>query len=396
MAVQMQLSLPFMMAKGYGAPEAAAAVTRAREISQRLDPSAALLPALLGMARMQVARAELRDAAALAEQLVVLSEHAPDPLRLATASIVSSICYFRGELEAARLHAARGAALYDVARHGSIALAYGDDPGVMCTGVSAWAHWGLGYVEQARTKVATSLELARRLEIPYCEAMALDFASWIHLWAGDLPAAAASLAALEAVATRHGFALFMAQAMELRGWLLVQQGGDVSTATEWLERGLAERALTGDQLSTPWRMASLAQALAARGQATRALEMIDTAIATSGTTGVLMAQMHALTVKGDLCAAAAQDDEAAGCFEEAIASARRQAAKSMELRAATRLARLHQRHGKVAEARALIGDVYGWFTEGFDTPDLRDARALIESLDQPAPRARPKARRTGR
>jgi tetratricopeptide (TPR) repeat protein len=163
-----------------------------------------------------------------------------------------------------------------------------------------------------------------------------------------------------------------------------------------LEQGLAVQALTGVQITTPWLMASLSEALAANGQAARALDVVDQAIALTATTGMWMDLMQALTVKGDLRALALKDDEAAACFEEAISIAQRQAAKSMELRAATRLARLHQRQGKVAEARALIADVYGWFTEGFDTPDLRDARALIETLDQAAPRARPKARRTAR
>jgi adenylate cyclase len=136
----------------------------------------------------------------------------------------------------------------------------------------------------------------------------------------------------------------------------------------------------------PSLLASRAQALAASGQTTRAHGVIDKAIAMANSSGELLGCLITLTVKGDLCAMASNDDEAATCFDEAIALARKQAAKLFELRAATRLARLRQRQGKVAEARALIGEVYGWFTEGFDTPDLRDARALIESLDQPAPR----------
>ncbi len=143
-------------------------------------------------------------------------------------------------------------------------------------------------------------------------------------------------------------------------------------------------------------MTDLAEALAAGGQTARARAVVDEAIAISSRTGELLDLMQALTVKGDFCAAASEDDEAAACFEEAIALARKQAAKSMELRAATRLARLRQRQGKVAEARALLGDVYGWFTEGFDTPDLCDARELLVSLDEPTPRAKPKATRAGR
>jgi tetratricopeptide (TPR) repeat protein len=118
---------------------------------------------------------------------------------------------------------------------------------------------------------------------------------------------------------------------------------------------------------------------------TRARRVIDEAIATSTQRGELLDRMQALTVKGDICAASAQNDEAAACFDEAIASARKQAARSMELRAAIRLAQLRQRQGNLAEARAVIESAYGWFTEGFDRPDLRDARAVMASLNTPSP-----------
>jgi hypothetical protein len=126
----------------------------------------------------------------------------------------------------------------------------------------------------------------------------------------------------------------------------------------------------------------------------RARAVIDEAIALTVKTSLRMDQMQALTVKGDLCAAASQEDDAVACWHEAIAIARQTATRSMELRAATRLARLRRRQGRIAEARAPLADVYHWFTEGFDTPDLRDARTLLELLDRPAPRGRPKTRRS--
>ena len=396
MGVQMLLSQPLMLARGYGVPEVAAVVTRARELSQRLERSPALLPALLGMARLHVVRAELRDAAELGEQIVVLSQHAPDPLPVVTDSVMTYVRYFRGELEAARAHAERGAAAYDFTRHGSLALTHGDDPGAACLGYGALVVWALGYPEQARAKVTAALELDRRLEIPFCEARALIISCWAHLCARDLTAASAGLDALDALEARLGLPASTARALELRGWLLVQQGRDPSAAVGLIERGLSVQAQTGHQATMPWFKAILAEALAAGGLAPRARGVVDEAIAISRRTGELLDLMQALTVKGDLCAAASENEEAAVCFEEAITIAQRQAAKSMELRAATRLARLRQRQGKIEDARALICDVYGWFTEGFDTPDLRDARLCIESLDQPAPRGRPKARRAGR
>jgi len=385
LALQMLLSTPLLMAKGYSAPEAAVAAARARELSQQLEQSAALLPALLTMARLSFTRAELDEAAVLAEESLALAQHAPDPLPVITESVMMYVSYFRGDLEKARSHAERGAALYDLERHGSIALTYGDDPGVLFDAFGAWTLWRLGYPEQAHTRAAAAIALARRLEIPYCEAMALAIASWVQLFDRDLPGAKASLDALEILTNRYGYPLLKAHNNGLRGWLLLQQGDNARTVIELIERGLAGCAEIGFGLGTPSLKASLAEALAAAGKMTRARRVIDEAIATSTQRGELLDRMQALTVKGDICAASAQNDEAAACFDEAIASARKQAARSMELRAAIRLAQLRQRQGNLAEARAVIESAYGWFTEGFDRPDLRDARAVMASLNTPSP-----------
>src|SRR5262249_37148456 len=145
-------------------------------------------------------------------------------------SVMMYVSYFRGELEKARTHAQQGATLYDVGRHGSIALTYGDDPGVLFDAFGAWTLWRLGYPEQARTRAASGIALARRLEIPYCEAMALAIASWVQLFDRDLPGATGTLDALEILANRHGFPLLQAHSNGLRGWLLLQRGKDFKMA----------------------------------------------------------------------------------------------------------------------------------------------------------------------
>jgi DNA-binding winged helix-turn-helix (wHTH) protein/tetratricopeptide (TPR) repeat protein len=382
LSLQMSLSTPLLMAKGYTAPEAAAAAARARDLSQHLPQSPALLPALLTMARLHFTRAELDDAAALAEQSLILSANAPDPLPVIAESVMMYVSYFRGELEKARTHAEHGAAIYDVARHGSIALDFGDDPGVLFDAFGAWTLWRLGYPEQASSKAAAAIALARKLEIPYCEAMALAIASWVELFNRDLSGAAATLDSLEILANRHGFLLLQGHCSGLRGWLLLQQGQNLSAAIKLIEQGLDVFAQMGFGLGTPSLKASLAEALAASGDIKRAHDVVDEAVAISTRRGELLDRMQALTVKGDLYAAASQDDQAAACFEEAIANAQRQSAKSMELRAALRLVRLQNRKGKNVPALALLSNLYGWFTEGFDRPDLREARALIKGLGE--------------
>lgn len=395
LSVHMLMSQPFVMARGSGSPEVAAAVNRARELSQRMDQDPARLPALLAMARLHVVRAELREAAALVEPILALSRQASDPLPLIADSVVTLISCFQGALTTARARAACVGAAYDMARHGSIALTYSDDPGVMCLGLSAWALWGLGFPDQATAKAAAAIELARRLRIPYCESMAWMWACWVNLLSRNLPAAETSLDALDALAMRHDLRQFMAERSVTRGWLLVQQGG-LRAAVDLLERGLVEQADSGTRVFAPWIMSSLAEALAGGGQAQRARGVADAAISIARTTGDLFGLMQALTVKGQVCETSADATAAVACFEEAGALARQCAARSMELRAATRLARLRQRQGKVTEARELLSEVYGWFTEGFDAPDLQDARALLVSLEGSAPRAQPKATRARR
>ncbi|MFN8062439.1 MAG: AAA family ATPase [Vicinamibacterales bacterium] len=396
LAVQIALSTPLRMVKGYAAPEVAAATARARELSERLPESPTLLPALLSMARLHVARTELDVAERLVDRLVRLSETAPDPLPLITDGVIVYISYFRGELETARLHAERGAAAYDIARHKWISLEYGDDPGVRCLGQGAWALWALGYPDRARTMAAAALDLARQLDIPHGEVQAVFFSSWLHLMARDVDAAADAIARLEALSTRHGLRQFQSEAVAMRGCLLAQLGTDLPAAVGALARGLAEQSETGVQLKEPWFMATMAEALAANGETTKARALAVEAVANSARTGELMDQMQALTVAGDLWASTGEGDEAVACFEGAIALARRHKARSMELRASTRLARLQHDQGRSAEARALLGNAYGWFTEGLDTPDLREARALLDSFDAPPPRATRAARRDAR
>lgn len=388
LGVQTLLTNPLMLVKGYAAPEVSVVVARARELSERLPPGPALLSTLLGMARFQCVRGELDDAAALCDRIVALAEHAPDPIPLVADSVVVYVSVFRGDLLTTRRHAEHGAAAYDLTRHGALTLTYGNDAGLVCLGFGAWALWGLGYADQASAGIAAAIDLARRLEIPYCDAVALFYASWLHLFTRNVDAAAASLDALESLSTQLGLRQFLAERTALRGWLALQRGGEVTGAIARLEQGLAEHRQTGARLMTPWILACLAEALDANGQATRAHATVDEAVGLATTTGELMPLMHALVVKGDLLASSGDDAPAAESFERAIAVAQRQSARSMELRAATRLAGLLRRQGKPADARALLARVHGSFTEGFDTPDLCEARALLEQLDRPAPRTR--------
>jgi len=189
--------------------------------------------------------------------------------------------------------------------------------------------------------------------------------------------------ALMALATEQGFAQYVARATIMRGWAFAAQGQGAE-GTAQMRQGLAANQATGSELQRPYYLALLAEAYGSIGQTAEGLSLLAEALATVDRTGERgrEAELHGL--QGELLLAQAGDrqqvPEAEACFHQALAVARRQQAKSLELRAATSLSRLWQQQGKQAEAHELLAPIYGWFTEGFDTKDLQEAKALLEAL----------------
>ncbi|MGH8059930.1 MAG: hypothetical protein ACREOH_22280, partial [Candidatus Entotheonellia bacterium] len=175
--------------------------------------------------------------------------------------------------------------------------------------------------------------------------------------------------------------LYLARATVLRGWTLAESDQGEEGITQ-IHQGLAAYQATGATLYRPYYLALLAEASAQVGQTAEGLEALAEALATLPQSGVRWWEAELYRLKGELLLqhAGAQPEEAEACFHQALAVARRQQAKSLELRAVMSLSRLWQRQGKREEARQLLEEIYGWFTEGFDTPDLQEARAVLETL----------------
>ena len=186
-----------------------------------------------------------------------------------------------------------------------------------------------------------------------------------------------------ALATAQGFAQFAAQATIMRGWVLAAQGQGAA-GTAQMRQGLVAYQATGSAQKRPYNLALLADAYGSLGQTAEGLSLLAETLATVDRPGERGwdAELHRL--QGELLLAQAgarqQVPEAEACLHQALDVARRQQAKSWELRAATSLSRLWQQQGKRAEAHALLAPIYGWFTEGFDTADLQEAKALLEAL----------------
>jgi predicted ATPase len=366
--------------RGLGAPEVAQAYTRARELCQRVGETPQLFPVLRGLWGFYFVR-DLQTAYELGQQLLTLAQRLQDPTLLLHAhATLGTTLGLMGEYIAAQAHLEHGMALYDPQRHRSHAFLSEVDPGVACRGGMALDLWYLGYPDQARQWTREALALAQELAHPYSLAFALSFAARFHrlCWERRLTREQAEIAIT--LATEYGFAQPLTQATILRGWALAEEGEGVAGMEE-MRRSLAALEATGGP-GRPFYLSCLVEAYGRVGRVREGLAILTEALAVVENTGArnYEAELHRLRGELLLQQDAASSVEAEGCFRQALDLARRQQAKSLELRAAMSLSRLWQQQGKRAEAYEVLTPIYGWFTEGLDTVDLQEAKALLETL----------------
>jgi predicted ATPase len=222
--------------------------------------------------------------------------------------------------------------------------------------------------------------LARELSHPLSLAHALDHAAWLHQYRREGQLTQEQAEADMALCHEQGFPFFLSIGTITYGWALAAQGRRAEGMTQ-MHQGMAALRAIGVALLLPWDHTILAEAYGESGQAEAGLRLLAEALATTHQQGAHLWEPELYRVKGELLLRQPVPDvpEAESCFRQALDSARRQEAKSLELRAATSLSRLWQQQGKQAEARALLAPIYGWFTEGFDTADLQEAKALLDT-----------------
>jgi predicted ATPase len=243
--------------------------------------------------------------------------------------------------------------------------------------------WFLGYPDQAVASAQEAVRLTQELAHLYSLATALNLTAWLHQCRRESTLTQERTEAVLALATEHGLAQRWASSTVLLGWTLVEQGREEEGIAQ-MRQGLAAWQVTASQTWRPYYLALLAEACAKVGQVEEGLIVLAEVLAIIDQTGERLYEAEVYRLKGEFllrqAASPASATEAEACFQQAMATARCQQAKSLELRAATSLSRLWQRQGKRAEALALLAPVYGWFTEGFDTADLQEAKALLEEL----------------
>jgi predicted ATPase len=252
---------------------------------------------------------------------------------------------------------------------------------VLCRGIEANTLWCLGFPAQAAQRLQDALALALEIEHPHSLASAQIVAALLHHRCRDVRAVQARADALVTLATTQEFRYVMGYGTFCRGWALAMQGQYEEGLTQ-MHQGMAAVLATGFTLARPFLLVLLAEATGHEGHMDEGLRVLAEALVAFETSGRGDLLAEAYRLQGTFLLRQTMPDiaQAEACFQQALAIARRQQAKSWELRAATSLARLWQQQGQPAEARALLAPVYGWFTEGFDTADLKDAKALLEEL----------------
>jgi predicted ATPase len=380
--MQLALGASLIATQGQADPEVGQTYTRARQLCQLLDNPPQLFPVLRGLWSYYLVRAELRTAHELGERILTLAQQVQDTAMLVAAHRALGTTLFQlGAVAAAYTHFVQGRALYAPQQHRTAAFLYGEDAGVICYSFAPWTLWLLGYPDQGMTRNDDALTLAQQVAHPFSLGLALCWAAVFHQFRLEVQAALEHTEAAIRLAEEQGLPFWMAFGSLLRTWALTQQG-QVKEGIEQMTQGLKAYRATGAEILRPYMLALLAEAHGTIGEPEAGLTVLAEALTHVDTTGERWYESECYRLKGALLLQQSSDNhlEAETCFQKALDVARSQQAKSFELRTATSLARLWQQQGKRQEAQDLLAPVYGWFTEGFYTADLQDAKALLDAL----------------
>jgi class 3 adenylate cyclase/predicted ATPase len=368
--------------KGRGAPEVEQTYARARALCTEVGDTPQLFPALRGLCRFYYGRGALLIARELGEQLYRLAQGTAESAHLLEAhDTLGNTLFMLGDYAAARTHLEQGIGLIDPTVERALVLRHGEALGVRCGGYGSWALWCLGFPTQALRRSQEMLALAQVLAHPYSLVQAQHYAAFLHQRRREALEVEALADAIVTLATAQEFPLWVGFGIFWRGWAQAAQGQPEEGLAQ-MHQGLAAFVATGQTVSQSAYLVVLAEAAEHAGQVAQGLQLLTEARAAFEASGRGDGLVEAFRLQGALLLRQAIPDtsQAEACFHHALALARRQQAKSWELRAAMSLARLWQHQGKRAEAHELLAPVYGWFTEGFDTADLQDAKTLLAEL----------------
>ncbi|MBI3048433.1 MAG: AAA family ATPase [Acidobacteria bacterium] len=381
LGLQFALGNALIVAKGYTADEVRETYERARLLCEQAGERRQLFRALRGLWYHYVVRGDLDRSLQLAHEQLALAEGLQDRGLLLEASLVVGLvaCYL-GRFTTARTHLERGLELYDPVLHADHRSIYNIDPGASCRRMLAWVLWFEGHPDQARARAREALEMAEEQGHHFTVVYVCFFGAIVYVLRGECEAAVPLVERALALATDRGFPVWVAFATFLQRWILAEQGSAPDGALQ-MRRALADFERDGSRLMAVFFRLLVADAYRKAGSIDAGLEMLAEASALMAATGECLAEAELYRLKGELllrqgAATPAVED----CFEQALGVARRQGAKSWELRAAMSLARLWASQDRRLEARELLKGIHDAFTEGHETRDLCEAKALLDEL----------------
>lgn len=381
LALCIDLGKSLTTTKGWAGPEAEAVYVRAWELCQRTGHTSQLVSVLWGYSQVYIVRADFIQHREVGARSFSLAHQRSDAMLLMVSHWLTGTNLFHtGDYLTSWRHLEQAHRLYDPQRRPTH-VTLGVDFRVFTLSYMSHTLWGLGYPEQAVQRSCEALALARDVQHPFSLALAQAYAAMLHQFRQEPHTASTHAAMALALCTEHRIAYYLAWATLIQGWALAAQHRREEGLTQ-MQQGLTAFQATGGRLRLPYYLALLAEAYGHSGQVEKGLHLLDKACADMQQTGEHFweAEQHRLQAELLLAYSTADQTTAATYLHHALEVARRQQAKSLELHAATSLARLWQSQGKRSEAYDLLAPVYGWFTEGFDTADLKDAAVLLDEL----------------
>jgi predicted ATPase len=379
-----------MLAKGQADAEVAQVYTQALPLCEQVGDPHQLTLVLTGLWRYYHARGVFEEAQRLGERLLTLAHRHQDNAFLVLAHwMLGATLSLRGDLLKARAYLEEGIVLatraatitsYDPQQHQSLVLSYGTHPTLACYAHESWALWILGYPARAMQRNQEVLTTVQPLTHQPMRGICHNMGATLYVWCREGQIVQALAETAIALSAEHGLAYHLAWGTALRGVALLMQHHE--DGLEQLQQGLSAYQGTQVRLFTPYLLALLAETYGKRGKVEAGLRTLAEAFLIVDAFGSYFLEAELYRLKGELLLRQSSDNAAAveTCFHHALDIARSQQAKSLELRAAMSLSRLWQQQGKRQEAHDLLASVYNWFTEGFDTADLKDAKVLLDEL----------------
>jgi len=381
LALQIALFAPLAATKGYGAPEVGQAYTRARHLCEKVEDPDQLFQVLYGLWGHNLVRSELNTSRDLAQECLALAQRTNKPAFLMEAHrMADETAFYLGEFTQAREHFEHSLALYDPKTYRSHAAVYGQDPGVALLSHGCCILWHLGYPDQALRRSQEAIALAEAQDHPFSLAFALCYSAMMHQYRRDSQRVLELTDQAIQISSDQGFVFWLAQATFLRGWALVEEA-QTAEGIAAMHQGLADWSVTGTEFLVTYTKALLAEANGKIGQPQEGIDLLTEAFAVAHEKDQGLYEAELYRLKGEmLLKFGSSETKVEEHFNHAIQVARKRNARSQELRATTSLSRLLQKEGRTSEGQVILAECCAWFTEGFDTNDIREARELLEEL----------------